>query len=215
MLDDRNRKRLVFVCILAIISVAGISIGFTTALFKDDVTTNVHITSGKLDIGYYATKITETKLDDDGYLVDEERDLDSTYNDYIATVNDNAAVDLKLYSDSFAFDLIYPGYTGSVEYLVVNKSRVVVSLDYKDTFAYKLSTGEVMSDAQKAMFIVTTTWEKDTTDDTKYAAIELKPNESFAFKVSFEFDEDAGDDLQESTFKIDNHITATQLNKRN
>lgn len=215
-MKTRNKLAIV-VGIFAILAAGGIAVGTTTALFSDQTTTNVHITAGKLDIGFYATEVKATTLDDEGYITDLiARDLEATYGAAnCVTVGGKKVVDLKKYTGSFEFNDVFPGSKGKVSYLVVNNSAIAIKASCIQSITAKFKDQTPMTDLEITKFGIVNTWTNVDADPTKLDEVLVKKGESFSFTVSFDFDTSAGNNYQESTVTIDESITATQVTTKN
>ena len=130
----KTKRALLVSCAVILLCII-ITVGTTWTLFTDEVTVNNHLQAGTLDITLTRTKLTETGLDEEGFLV--ERVVDTEPVVFSDPKNDNRNL----------FDLdeqsrIVPGYKATATIKISNHSDVAfcywLRVKFKQESSYEL-----------------------------------------------------------------------------
>ncbi|MCQ2815435.1 MAG: hypothetical protein MJ227_04120 [Bacilli bacterium] len=213
----KKSKILIATSAMALLAAGGIAIGTTTALFTRQTTSNVHINSGSLDVGFYLKQMIVDVLDPATGAIIEDKEIDLAHTEPYSQHWRPAknAIDLgpQGYQGNFTFDNFMPSMKGKLVFVVENNSAIAIDIIMNGTkagtwgeFNPQKTPGTAMEEADLAVLLTTTPWSTLTTVN-KGASVEGT--------LEFTFDKDAGNEYQGCAFTIDSIITATQVSAHN
>ena len=217
-----KKKFVVATSLLAVAAAAGVAIGTTTALFKDEVETSIHINAGKLNVGFYLEEIKYDEVQGSDFVTSTV-DLEGVqaYSGYLDEVQigetTSKMLNLKKYNVDPAvnFENIYPTMGGSMKFVIVNKSSIAVEVEssislggtiYCNEDGELLEESREMTETELGLYHV-----EDTLPDETLPTIQ--PDGYLEFTISFTLDHDAGNEFQGSKLTVDPKITVTQIAK--
>lgn len=204
---SKKTKVIIATSVLSIAAIAGISIGATSVLFSKDATSNIHITSGSLDVGFYLTDLMYDTIKD-GALVVNTVNL-TEYTGYEEYKSGKSGVNLKKYTDSFNVDKLFPSFKGEATFVVLNDSDMPVKLKFENKInkdkCLKSDGVTKFTETELEMF-------KLSNDYLTEETISGKSEKTIVVTIGLDYD--AGNDYMSSTFDFDVHVTATQALSR-
>ncbi|MCQ2802612.1 MAG: hypothetical protein MJ225_02975 [Bacilli bacterium] len=211
----KKSKILIATSVMAILAIGGVAVGTTTALFKTETKSNVHVNTGNLNVGFYLTKEVVDEIDSTGMIVPKEADLTTKYGYYKSfdyKVGDEEktgnGVDLGKdgYQGNFVFDNFVPTMEGKLTFMVVNNSTVAIDVDMGKTISGYYSSGpQIPDDKVNGNFTASVEWSK--AEKTVLIGQAIEATLTFKF-LGLEADQN---EYQNCLFIINSILTATQV----